>query len=157
MPPEEGHKTSTQLGLVHLFCRVNLFTWAGNWFIYVLVLEFVSFMLEFTYFFVCFGTMKLIKMGNISSILKKSFGGHILDMLRSEEQWAWMAHNYTLLQLEVFCKGEEHSDNKWRGLGTPLDLRHLSLISLQEPWVTLTVESFSFSLGSTPCEGKLHL
>ena len=30
--------------------------------------------------------IKLIKMGNISSIPKERFGGHVLDMLRSEEQ-----------------------------------------------------------------------
>lgn len=76
-------------------------------------------MLEFAYFCVCFGAMKLIKMGNISSILKKSFGGHISDMLRSEEQWAQMAHNYTLLQLAVFCKGEEHSDISEEAWGLP--------------------------------------
>ena len=76
-------------------------------------------MLEFAYFCVCFGAMKLIKMGNISSILKKSFGGHILDMLRSEEQWARMAHNYTLLQLAVFCKEEEHSDISEEAWGLP--------------------------------------
>ena len=34
-----------------------------------------------------FWCYKLIEMGNISSILKESSLGHILDMLRSEEQW----------------------------------------------------------------------
>ena len=35
---------------------------------------------------VCFGVIKLIKMGNVSSILKERSLGCILDMLRSEEQ-----------------------------------------------------------------------
>ena len=35
----------------------------------------------------CFGAIKLIKMGNISSIPKQNSLGHILDTLRSEEQW----------------------------------------------------------------------
>ena len=33
-----------------------------------------------------FGVIKLIKMGNVSSILKERSLGCILDMLRSEEQ-----------------------------------------------------------------------
>ena len=34
----------------------------------------------------CFGVIKLIEMGNISSTPKESSLGHILDMLRSEKQ-----------------------------------------------------------------------
>ena len=34
----------------------------------------------------CFDVIKLIKMGNISSVTKERSLGHILDMLRSEEQ-----------------------------------------------------------------------
>ena len=32
-----------------------------------------------------------------------------------------------------------HSDDEWRDLGVPLDLRYLIQISPQEPWVTVTV------------------
>ena len=35
----------------------------------------------------CFGAIKLIKLGAISSVPKERSLGHILVMLRSEEQW----------------------------------------------------------------------
>lgn len=44
------------------------------------------FLLEFVLRVLHFGVIKLIKMGNVSSILKERSLGCILDMLRSEEQ-----------------------------------------------------------------------
>ena len=82
-------KTSLpSLELVHLFHRVNLSTWFWNRFICASMLEFVcAIFLGICTCLLCFGVIKLIKMGNISSILKESFLRPILIMLRSEEQW----------------------------------------------------------------------
>ena len=60
----------------------------------------------------CFGVIKLIKMGNISSMLKESFLRPILIMLRSEEQWPLNDSQFYNLALETLCKGEEHSDKE---------------------------------------------
>ena len=48
---------------------------------------FVPFLLEFVCIFCVFSVIQLIKVGNISSILKERSLGCTLDMLRSEEQW----------------------------------------------------------------------
>ena len=85
----------------------------------------------------CFGVIKLVRMGNISSIPKERSLGCILDMLRSEKQWHLNGSQLNNLAVEALYKGEEHSDDneharrgggKWRR-GPPLDLRSPILIS----------------------------
>jgi hypothetical protein len=46
---------------------------------------YVIFIEKFLHLF-CFGVIKLVRMGNISSIPKERSLGYILDMLKSEEQ-----------------------------------------------------------------------
>ena len=70
----------------------------------------------------CFGVIKLAKIGNISSIPKESSLGYLLDMLSLEEQWP-LNGSQIIWQLETLYKGEEHSNN-------PLDVSHPILVSL---------------------------
>ena len=55
---------------------------------YISYLYKLIYCLCYFYWNMCFGVIKLLKMGNIWSILKERPLGCTLDMLRSEEQWA---------------------------------------------------------------------
>ena len=76
MPPEEGHKTSTQLGLVHLFCRVNLFIWFGNQFSWN---RFI-------------GELVLVRVGSLAGVSSFVLWGkriYLIGEIGSSVQWCW--------------------------------------------------------------------
>ena len=74
----------------------------------------------------CFGAIKLIKMGNISSILKQNSLGHILDTLRSEQQWPLNGSQlYSLTVRSILQKRETQITNQ----GAPSVMRHPILLT----------------------------
>ena len=94
----------------------------------------------------CIHVIKLIKMGNVSSIPKESSLGSILDMLRPEGPW--VTRKNTISQLAVLSQGEEHSDTI--GLEPPLDLRQPIIIFPIGAPGNFGSGSFSSSLGALP-------